>query len=116
MNRAEILHAAEHCVTVDRAATHGDAESSFATLGTIWSARVGVALRPDQVAIMLADLKTVRAWNNPGHADNWIDLAGYAACGGEIATGAALPDPIPQPRDPSGDDPLRAGPARSETR
>ena len=24
---------------------------------------------------------------NPGHADSWIDGAGYLACGGEIATG-----------------------------
>lgn len=116
MNRAEILHAAERCVTVDRAATHGDAEQSFTVLGALWSARLGVLVHPHQVAIMLADLKTVRAWNNPGHTDNWIDLAGYAACGGEIATGATLPDPFPQPRDSSGDDPLRAGPARNMTR
>ena len=113
MNRAEILSSAERFVNVERAATHGDAEQSFTVLGALWSARLGVLIYPHQVAIMLADLKTVRAWNNPGYADNWIDLAGYAACGGEIATGAALPDPFPQPRDPSGDDPLRAGPART---
>jgi hypothetical protein len=35
---------------------------------------------------MLIDLKTVRAWSNPEHFDNWVDMAGYAACGGEIAT------------------------------
>jgi hypothetical protein len=34
---------------------------------------------------MMVDLKTVRAWGNPSHHDNWIDVAGYAACGGEIA-------------------------------
>ena len=34
---------------------------------------------------MLVDLKTVRAWGNPAHDDNWVDIAGYAACGGEIA-------------------------------
>lgn len=43
-----------------------------------------------QVALMLAELKVVRAWGNPTHADNWCDLAGYAACGGELS-GAAKP-------------------------
>lgn len=88
MKRADILATATEYVTKDRAATYGSAEDSFAMLGRVWGARLGIALRPDQVAIMLADLKTVRAWENPGHIDNWIDGAGYFACGGEIATGA----------------------------
>ena len=33
-------------------------------------------------------LKTVRAWGNPDHGDNWVDIAGYAACGGELAQAA----------------------------
>lgn len=85
MNRAEILDAAREAVMVDRAATHGDAEQSFAQIAALWSVRLGIAITPEQVAILMIDLKTVRAWGNPGHADNWIDLAGYAACGGELA-------------------------------
>jgi hypothetical protein len=87
MRRDGILSAAIDCVTVDRAATHGDVEQSFGAIADLWSARLGVPIRPDQVAILLIDLKTVRAWGNPQHEDNWIDIAGYAACGGEIATG-----------------------------
>lgn len=34
---------------------------------------------------MLVDLKVTRAWGNPSHGDNWVDIAGYAACGGELA-------------------------------
>lgn len=86
MNRVSILEDASECVSVDRAATHGDIEDSFASIAAIWSARLGVTIRPDQVAIMLIDLKTVRAWENPSHDDNWIDMAGYAACGGEVAS------------------------------
>lgn len=88
MMRADILAAATECVTRDRAATHGNAEDSFAELGRVWGARLGVDISPHQVAIMLADLKSVRAWHNPHHDDNWIDGAGYYACGGEIATGS----------------------------
>lgn len=84
--RTKILADAAQAVAVDRAATHGDIEDSFGQIALIWSARLGVTISPAQVAILLVDLKTVRAWGNPGHADNWIDIAGYAACGGEIAT------------------------------
>ena len=83
--RAAILDQARQAVTRDRAATHGAVEASFAQIAAIWSVRLGVPVTPAQVAILLVDLKTVRAWGNPGHADNWIDIAGYAACGGELA-------------------------------
>lgn len=83
--RADILDAAKSAVTVDRAATHGNAEDTFAHIAMVWSARLGVPLTGEQVAILLIDLKTCRAWDNPRHADNWVDMAGYAACGGELA-------------------------------
>lgn len=85
MKRGEILDTAKSYVTKDRAATHGDAESSFAKIGEMWGALLGVPVAADKVALMMAALKIVRAWNTPKHGDNWVDLAGYAACGGEIA-------------------------------
>lgn len=87
--RAKILDAAIEAVTKDRAATHGGLESSFGQIAAIWSVRLGVTVTPAQVAIMMIDLKTVRGWGNPGHLDNWVDMAGYAACGGELAGGEA---------------------------
>jgi len=36
--------------------------------------------------LMMALMKIARLRHNHGHADSWIDLAGYAACGGEIGT------------------------------
>jgi hypothetical protein len=88
MNRSDILDAAKQCVTKDRNAIYGPPEQSFAQIAAILSVRLGVLIRADQVAIMLIDLKTVRAWGNPNHVDSWVDLAGYAACGGEIGTEA----------------------------
>lgn len=85
MTRANILDTAKACVTQDRAATHGTPEDSFGAIAAIWSARLGLAITPAQVCILMADLKSCRAWANPGHADNWVDLAGYAACGGELS-------------------------------
>lgn len=85
LTRAAVLEVARQAVTVDRAATHGAVEDSFARIAALWSVRLGVSVSADQVAILLIDLKTVRAWGNPGHADNWVDIAGYAACGGEVS-------------------------------
>ncbi|MAN99921.1 DUF6378 domain-containing protein [uncultured Roseovarius sp.] len=98
--RSAILAAATQAVTVDRAATHGAAEQSFAQIAALWSVRLGVEITPEQVAILLVDLKTVRAWGNPGHFDNWVDIAGYAACGGEVAKlrSAEMPKASPRTR------------------
>jgi hypothetical protein len=89
LTRSAILDTAREAVTKDRAATHGALESSFGQIAAIWSVRLGVTVTPAQVAIMMIDLKTVRGWGNPGHLDNWVDMADYAACGGELAGGEA---------------------------
>jgi hypothetical protein len=34
---------------------------------------------------MCAQIKIARLKSNAAHADNWVDLVGYAACGGELA-------------------------------
>jgi len=41
--------------------------------------------KPVDVAAMMALMKLGRIAGNPAHMDSWIDLAGYSACGGEIA-------------------------------
>lgn len=83
--RGMILREAEKAVTQDRNATHGEPEDTFGSIARVWSARLGVTVTPEQVCILLADLKACRAWGNPAHPDNWIDGAGYFACGGELA-------------------------------
>lgn len=85
MKRSEILDTAKLAVTADRQATHGNPEHSFDMIASMWSDLLCTHVTPTQVALMMAALKIARAWDNPGHADNWVDLAGYAACGGELA-------------------------------
>lgn len=93
-SRADVLDAARAAVTVDRAATHGKVEDTFGLIAALWSARLGVSISAEQVCILMIDIKTVRAWGNPAHFDNWVDMAGYAACGGELsgAVGATCDD------------------------
>lgn len=86
MSRAEVLDAARQAVMVDRAATHGDVERNFEMIAGLWSVYLGVQVTPADVGQMMILLKSARAKQNPGYADNWVDQAGFAACGGEIAT------------------------------
>ena len=85
MMRQAILDQASERVCGDRPDVHGPLEDSFGMIAAIWSVKLGVQVSPEQVALMLIDLKGVRAWGNPAHHDSWVDIAGYAACGGELA-------------------------------
>lgn len=96
MNRSEILEAARACVCGEREQDYGTPEDNFETIGLLW----GVYLRASHpelakvmapnhitakdVAAMMALLKVARiaTGSNP---DSFVDLAGYAACAGEIA-------------------------------
>ena len=85
MNRSDILTAANQAVTVDRAATHGEAENTFGLIAAYWSAHLDTEVSPGDVATMMVLFKVARMKANPSHADNAIDAAGYAAIAGELA-------------------------------
>jgi len=92
MTRAEILDLAKEITRGKREEDYGSPENSFFSIACMWSAYLesklgeSVPIEPHDVAAMMSLLKIVRISNGHGKADNWIDLAGYAACGGEIAT------------------------------
>ena len=88
MTREDILTRAMTCVSGDREQDYGSPEQNFKTIALLWSVylqRLGRGYLEDrEVAAMLALLKIARIASGNAKADNWIDLAGYAACGGEI--------------------------------
>ena len=86
MTRSEILAAAAYAVTQDRNATHGEPEDSFGLIAAYWTAHLDQYISRADVAVMMNLLKLARIKTSPEHADHWIDIAGYAACGGEVAT------------------------------
>lgn len=91
MTRAEILKAAERCVCTDRNQKYGEPEDNFRTISMLWSVYL-CARGMDQplgaadVGAMMALFKLGRIATGGDKADNFIDLAGYAACAGEIST------------------------------
>lgn len=89
MNRTEILQTANEYVTKDRAATHGEAEDSFAQIAAAWTwwlnDRLSAPVTAYDVAMMMVLFKLARAKGNAQHIDNFVDGAGYLAIAGEIA-------------------------------
>ena len=86
MTRDEVLKSAQRCVCADREGQYGSPEDSFKRIAALWNAYLGnmaVPIRPRDVAAMMALLKIARI-SRGIKDDNWIDLAGYAACGGEL--------------------------------
>lgn len=88
VKREEVLLRAKDCVCGDREQDYGSPGRNFETIAGLWNAYLGDRLaepvQPHDVAAMLALLKIARISSGHVKADNWVDLAGYAACGGEI--------------------------------
>ena len=101
MNAREFcLKKAAECVLHDRNDTYGGApENSFGTIAKLWDTYLGDRLvRNDEedyiadydVAIMMVLLKIGRIITGEYHEDNYIDLAGYAACAMECAAAEGI--------------------------
>ena len=90
ITRKDILDAALSCVNGDREQDYGSPESNFSTIADMWNAYLQLneaeKLSAKDVAAMMALMKIARISSGHAKADNWIDLAGYAACGGELAS------------------------------
>ena len=98
MNRSETLEAAKQIVCADREAQYGAPEDNFGLIGSLWQEYLKASCvggerdvcldREDVANMMMILLKAARAGTavNP-KADNWIDIAGYAACAAEMAAG-----------------------------
>ena len=90
MKREEILEAAKKCVTGDREQDYGIPENNFSVIANLWVAYLQALdvdieyLEPIDVAAMMILVKLARVSSGHEKADNWIDIAGYAACGGEV--------------------------------
>lgn len=84
MNREEILEKAKAIVTGERESAYGSPEDNFATIAELWSVFLDIGLDSEDVATMMILLKVARIRGGQAKADNWVDVAGYAACGGEI--------------------------------
>lgn len=82
--RRAILREAEKNICGQREQDYGSPESNFAIIAELWTAYTGHEFSALDVAMMMVLLKVARIKNGGGTGDSFVDLAGYAACGGEI--------------------------------
>ena len=89
MTRKEILEEAQKQVCGHRVEDYGKPENSFQRIADLWTVYMkdGVddkrVFTAKDVAMMLALLKVARIKTDV-KSDSYVDLAGYAACAGEI--------------------------------
>jgi len=95
-NRADILTDAITKITGSRQEEYGDPHVSHELIAALWTNYLSVhpqgPLMPHDVAVMCVLQKVARIALNPTHADNYVDIGGYAGIAGELAPLPAQPD------------------------
>ena len=85
MTRKEMLEKTISIVCEDGEQQYGKPEDNFNEIAKLWSIYLGYPISAKDVAIMMALLKIARIKSGMHKDDNYIDLAGYAACACECA-------------------------------
>lgn len=86
--REKILAAAKSAVCGDRDRQYGKPEENFNIIASYWTEYLHSSISPEDVAIMMILFKIARLSGSECQSrDSWVDIAGYAACGAEIALG-----------------------------
>ena len=91
MNKREkCLRLANEAINGMRDEQYGSPEDNFKTIARLWSEYLEVVLSPVDVAMMMSLLKIARIKSGRQTGDSFVDIAGYAACGYEIARGGKV--------------------------
>lgn len=87
IDRKKILEKSIKCVCGDRDKQYGNPEDNFKNIADLWNIYLENKdkLNAQDVACMMCLFKIARIKTGTGTLDSFVDLAGYAACGGEIA-------------------------------
>ena len=91
LNRKEILEQALEIVTHDRNKKYGEPEDNFGMISDLWTTYLNgyfgstISISPEDVAVMMCLFKIGRMASGEYSPDSYVDLAGYAACAGEVA-------------------------------
>ena len=86
-NRSEILRRADEAVSKARNTSYGEPQDDLASTSEHWdsySTRI-TQVRGLPLLRPMILLKISRLAHSPGEMDHWVDIAGYAAIGAEIA-------------------------------
>ena len=82
--RVEVLDKAKDIIIGNREQQHGSPEDSFCLISEFWTSYLGHIVTPVDVGNMMILLKIARCKTGGHKEDNYIDIAGYAACTAEV--------------------------------
>jgi hypothetical protein len=80
----ECLRLANEAVE-DRRQIYGQPENNLTRMADLASPLVGLQVTPIEAVLICIAQKMSRLVESPTHEDTWVDIAGWAACGYEIA-------------------------------
>lgn len=86
MSREAVL-ALAHAAVMSRGEAYGGVQDNFASIADLWTLWLDGSdgqVTSKDVAVMLALVKIARLKSDIDHQDSVVDLAGYAACLGEL--------------------------------
>lgn len=97
MSRQEVIRQATQAVMSDRNTDYDPPEVNFQRIADLWNTYLdGSDLTPYDTAIMMILVKVARCQASPHLIDHLVDIAGYAACAGDV-----LPPVFPSPAPPA---------------
>lgn len=63
---------------------YGKPELFFSALSEIWTSMLGKRISTTDAVAMMVAFKALRATNNPGLKDSWVDIQGYGKIGEDL--------------------------------
>lgn len=88
--RKAVIEAATQAVMTDRNADYAPPEENFRRIADLWNVYLEgrSEITPYDTAIMMVLVKVARIQASPHLADHLVDIAGYAACAGDVMPAA----------------------------
>ena len=86
VSKGQVLDEAKRLITGDRNQAYDEPIVDFTRTAAMWSAYTGHHFDPHDVAVLMILVKVSRLASSPDRMDHWVDIAGYAGCGGEVQT------------------------------
>ena len=84
LTKEEILNQAQTIIKGDRNLRYGDPKINYKRIIEGWQLILGTEITEGQYGMMMIWMKIARLMEDETHMDSWIDIAGYAACTGEV--------------------------------
>lgn len=83
--REKCLDTAKETVCKNRENEYGKPEYTFDLIANLWTDYLNTDITANDVCMMMCLLKIARVKRGTYREDSYMDIAGYAACGMEVA-------------------------------